>query len=81
MRIWNRATGEPWAMTRDALATLLEVAARKNQSPEVVAAKLGRELQNTHQMTIEQRHCGDSHYGCLVSLRQCVYPSQWCIFV
>ncbi len=52
MRAWNKATGEPWAITHDALANILDIAARQNQSPEVVAAKLGRELQNTRQMTI-----------------------------
>ncbi len=52
MRAWNKATGEPWAITHNALSNILDIAARQNQSPEVVAAKLGRELQNTRQMTI-----------------------------
>lgn len=48
MRIWNRVTGEPWAITEPALHTILEIAARENETPESVAAKLGRELRNTH---------------------------------
>lgn len=48
MRIWNRVTGEPWAITEPALYTILEIAARENETPEAVAAKLGRELRNTH---------------------------------
>jgi signal peptide peptidase SppA len=51
MRIWNRITGEPWAITEGALQTILEIAARENESPEAVAAKLGRELRNTHTVT------------------------------
>ena len=47
MRAWNKATGEPWAITEDVLHTILEIAARENESPEAVAAKLGRELKNT----------------------------------
>ena len=48
MRIWNKITGEPWAITENSLQTILEVAARENEKPEAVAAKLGRELRNTH---------------------------------
>ncbi len=51
MRIWNKITGDPWAITETALHTILEVAARENESPEAVAAKLGRELQNTYHVT------------------------------
>ena len=51
MRIWNRITGDPWAITESALHTILEIAARENERPEAVAAKLGRELQNTYQVT------------------------------
>ena len=52
MRIWNKITGDPWAITETALHTILEVAARENESPEAVAAKLGRELQNTYNVTM-----------------------------
>ncbi len=48
MRIWNRIAGEPWAITETALHTILEIAARENESPQAVAAKLGRNLQNTY---------------------------------
>ena len=51
MRIWNRITGDPWAITETALHTILEIAARENESPQAVAAKLGRNLQNSHSAT------------------------------
>jgi signal peptide peptidase SppA len=51
MRIWNRLAGEPWAITETALQTILEIAARENESPQAVAAKLGRDLQNTYTAT------------------------------
>ena len=38
MRIWNRIAGEPWAITETALHTILEIAARENESPQAVAA-------------------------------------------
>jgi len=50
MRAWNKATAEPWAITETALHTILDIAARENESPEAVAAKLGKELQNTHKV-------------------------------
>jgi len=48
MRAWNKATSEPWAITQPALETILEIAERENEKPEAVAARLGKELQNTH---------------------------------
>lgn len=51
MRAWNKATAEPWAITETALHTILDIAARDNEPPEAVAAKLGKELQNTHKVT------------------------------
>ena len=51
MKIWNRITGDPWAITETALHTILEIASRENERPEAVAAKLGRDLQNTYQVT------------------------------
>ena len=51
MRIWNRVAGEPWAVTETALQTILDIANRENESPEAVAARLGRELRNTHTVT------------------------------
>ncbi len=55
MRIWNRIAGEPWAITETALHTILEIAARENESPQAVAAKLGRNLQNTYSVTERDR--------------------------
>jgi len=51
MRLWHKTSGEPWAMTEQALQTILAIAARNNDSPQAVAAKLGRELNNTHTAT------------------------------
>lgn len=48
MRLWVRTTNEPWAITESALQTILDIALRQNEPPEAVAAKLGRELRNTH---------------------------------
>lgn len=48
MRAWNKATSEPWAITQPALETILEIAERENEKPEAMAARLGKELQNTH---------------------------------
>ena len=48
MKIWNRIAGEPWAITETAMQTILQIAMRENESPQAVAAKLGRELQNTY---------------------------------
>jgi len=50
MRIWNKAANEPWAITSSALTTILDIAARQNAPPEAVAAKLGRELQNSYHL-------------------------------
>lgn len=48
MRAWNKVTSEPWAITQPALEMILEIAERENEKPEAVAARLGKELQNTH---------------------------------
>ena len=50
MRVWNKAADEPWAITSSALTTILDIAARQNVPPEAVAAKLGRELQNSYRL-------------------------------
>lgn len=47
-QVWNKVTGEPWAITETALETIMNIAARQNESPEAVASKLGRELKNTY---------------------------------
>lgn len=48
IRVLSRIKSEPWAITREAMDTILEIAARENQSPQAVAAKLGRPLENTY---------------------------------
>ncbi len=48
MRFWQKATQQPWAITQPALTTILEIAARNNEHPETVAAKLGRDLNNSY---------------------------------
>jgi signal peptide peptidase SppA len=50
MRIWNKAANTPWAITEDHLRVILDIAARQNQSPEAVAAELGRKLENTYEV-------------------------------
>jgi signal peptide peptidase SppA len=50
MRVWNKVADEPWAITSSALTTILDIAARQNAPPEAVAAKLGRELQNSYRL-------------------------------
>ena len=53
MKVWNHAAGEPWAITESALSNILAIAARQNETPEAVSARLGRELENT-QVTQER---------------------------
>lgn len=48
IRVLSRIKSEPWAITREAMDTILEIAARENESPQAVAAKLGRPLENTY---------------------------------
>ncbi len=48
MRFWQKATQQPWAITQPALTTILDIAARTNEDPEIVAAKLGRDLNNDY---------------------------------
>jgi hypothetical protein len=35
MRTWSRVTGEPLAMTETALYTILEIATRESETPEM----------------------------------------------
>lgn len=51
--IYNRMTSTPWLITADALQTIISVAERTNEKPEAVAARLGKELDNTY--AAEQR--------------------------
>lgn len=48
IRVLSRIKSEPWAITREAMDTILDIAARENESPQAVAAKLGRPLENTY---------------------------------
>lgn len=57
MRAFDLACDTCWAIRRDALETVLEVAARLNGVEteadfDVLSAKLGRPLENTHQVTV-----------------------------
>lgn len=53
MRAFDAVCTRPWAITEEALQTILEIAARENLSPEAVAAQLGRPLENSHAVTIQ----------------------------
>ncbi|TAN49050.1 MAG: S49 family peptidase [Methylococcaceae bacterium] len=44
--------GEPWAITREAMDTIISVAKRDNQDPEALALRLGRPLENTRDVTL-----------------------------
>lgn len=48
IRALSRIKSQPWAITREAMETILDIAARENESPQAVAAKLGRPLENTY---------------------------------
>ena len=52
LRVFNRVVNTPWALTSDALTTMLEIAERQNMSPEAVAQQLGRELNNTYSVEV-----------------------------
>ena len=52
MRILTRLRSEPWAITRETMETIIDIAHRDNESPQAVAAKLGRELENTYDAEI-----------------------------
>ncbi len=49
MRFWQKASQQPWAITQSALTTILDIASRNNETPEIVAEKLGRELNNSYE--------------------------------
>lgn len=52
MRAFTYAVEQPWAMTQAALRGILEIAERRNESVEAVAAKLGRPLENTYDVRV-----------------------------
>lgn len=47
MRAFDFASSAPWAILPETLETILAIAARENEAPEAVAAKLGRKLDNS----------------------------------
>lgn len=51
-RIWSRMTSTPWAIQSEALEEIIAIAERRNEAPEAVAARLGRELSNTQRTEI-----------------------------
>jgi HK97 family phage major capsid protein len=51
-RALEMALGVPWAITPEGLETILLVAARMNESPELVAQQLGRPLDNTRAVNV-----------------------------
>ena len=48
LRILGKIKSEPWAITREMMDTIMDIAERQNMSPEAVAQKLGRPLENTY---------------------------------
>lgn len=52
IRVLSRIKSMPWAIDQAALAQILEIAERENESPQAVAAKLGRPLENTYDVEI-----------------------------
>lgn len=51
-RSFSRVCSQPWLITQDALGTIIEIARRENPTPEAVAARLGRPLDNSHTVTM-----------------------------
>ena len=51
-RAINFIASQPWAITAEALELIDSIAHRANESPEAVAAKLGRPLQGTRTMEV-----------------------------
>ncbi|MBU6429356.1 MAG: S49 family peptidase, partial [Cyanobacteria bacterium REEB65] len=49
---WGWVAGQAWALDRASLSTILSIAERTNLDPQAVAAQLGRELDNTHAVTV-----------------------------
>lgn len=52
IRILSRIKSEPWAITSEVMETILEISQRENMSPEAVAQKMGRPLENTYDVEI-----------------------------
>lgn len=51
IRALDLVLGDSWAIQPDAMEQILAIAARANDAPEAVAARLGRPLQNTRTVT------------------------------
>lgn len=51
-RIWSRMTSTPWAIQPEALEEIIAISERRNESPEAVASRLGRELDNTQRTEV-----------------------------
>lgn len=51
-RVMEYIASEPWAITPEALYTILEVAARENRPVEAIERDLGRPLQNTRKVRV-----------------------------
>lgn len=52
MRALLRATRTAWAITDDALQSIIDISMRVNDSPELVAKELGRDLDNTYDVSV-----------------------------
>ncbi|UNY40526.1 head maturation protease [Pararheinheimera phage vB_PsoM_KLER1-1] len=50
--VYSRMTSTPWLITSEALETIVSIAQRENESPQAVAARMGRELENTHSVEL-----------------------------
>lgn len=51
-RCLQLAMAEPWAITPEALQTILTIAARLNESPDAIAERVGKRLENTHAVSV-----------------------------
>lgn len=52
LTILSRIRAEPWAITRETLETIVAIAERENETPQAVAARLGRPLDNTYDVEV-----------------------------
>ncbi|MBI5135782.1 MAG: S49 family peptidase [Nitrospirae bacterium] len=52
MRAFWKTADTAWAMRPEMLETIVEIALRENESPEAVAKRLGRPLDNTYAVTV-----------------------------
>lgn len=48
IRVLSRIKAQPWAVERATMETILDIACRENESPQAVAARIGRPLENTY---------------------------------